>query len=265
MSEWLGLAGEAAAIWDTLAQFWDAYMGEAGNQFHQELVRPSVLRLLDWQAGEQVLEIGCGNGNFARQLAAAGATVLATDYSPTMLSLAQAYPTAPHLALTYQILDATDEAQIRALGHGRFAAAVANMVLMDIPLLEPLLQGLRWVLKGNGRFIFATVHPCFWTPDARRVVEQDEKEGHVTTRFGLNIAHYATPTPYKGLGIQHQPQPQYYFHRPLHTLFAACFRAGFVIDGLEEPTFAQGNPQTPFSWVNFREIPPILIVRLRSI
>ena len=63
---------ESRAIWDTNAAFWDDYMGDAGNDFHRELVAPAAARLLALQPGETVLEIACGAGLFARQMAQAG-------------------------------------------------------------------------------------------------------------------------------------------------------------------------------------------------
>ncbi len=61
-----------------------------------------------------------------------------------------------------------------------------------------------------------------------------------------------------------QPVPQVYFHRPLSVLLASCFRAGFALDGLEEPAFAPGEPaERPLAWANFPEIPPVLVGRLR--
>ena len=56
--------------------------------------------------------------------------------------------------------------------------------------------------------------------------------------------------------------PHWYFHRPLHELFGAFFRAGFVLDGLEEPALVtqNQNPHEP-SWSNLPGIPPILAAR----
>ena len=47
----------------------------------------------------------------------------------------------------------------------------------------------------------------------------------------------------------------------------ACFRAGMVLDGLEEPVFNHpldgSEPRRLLSWTNHREIPPALVARLR--
>lgn len=68
------------ASWDALARFWDEQM-EAGNTWQRTLIQPALERLLELRAGERVLEIACGNGEFARRMADQGAVVLATDFS----------------------------------------------------------------------------------------------------------------------------------------------------------------------------------------
>ncbi len=84
---------QVRAVWDTNAAHWDERMGE-GNTFHLQLVEPGMLELLELRRGERVLEIACGNGQFARKLASLGAHVLATDFSPNMIERAR----APHSA-----------------------------------------------------------------------------------------------------------------------------------------------------------------------
>ena len=64
--------------------------------------------------------------------------------------------------------------------------------------------------------------------------------------------------------MANSPSAQNYFHRPLHVLFAQAFAAGFVIDGLEEPTFARPTPgDRTLSWSQFGQLPPLLAARLR--
>ena len=82
------LVDETRRIWDTNAAFWDGRFGE-GNAFHKTLVEPTVDRLLALQPGEAVLEIGCGNGAYARHMAEQGARVLATDFSAIFLERAR--------------------------------------------------------------------------------------------------------------------------------------------------------------------------------
>jgi SAM-dependent methyltransferase len=181
-----------------------------------------------------------------------------------MLARAQAYPTEQADRITYQVLDATDEAQLLALGRNRFNAAVANMTLMDMVTIEPLLAALAQVLKPGGRFVFSIMHPCFQSRDMTKIAEQEERDGEFVTRYAVKVSSYIKPVTFTGVAIIGQPVLQHYFHRPLSLLFKSCFQAGFVLDGLEEPVFeAELDGRNPFSWTNLNEIPPVLVVRLR--
>ncbi len=67
-------------VWDRNAGFWDEQMGE-GNAFHKALIEPTQERLLNVDAGHRILDIACGNGQFARRLAQSGACVVGVDVS----------------------------------------------------------------------------------------------------------------------------------------------------------------------------------------
>ena len=89
-SDWPELAGEAQKRWNRNAAFWDDYMGEQSNDFHNLLVRPAMERLLAVEPGDRVLDIACGNGNFSRFLAGLGARVTSIDGSSGMIERARA-------------------------------------------------------------------------------------------------------------------------------------------------------------------------------
>jgi hypothetical protein len=74
---------------------------------------------------------------------------------------------------------------------------------------------------------------------------------------------YRTPAAKKTEGIRGQPEAQYVFHRPLQVLLSAGFRAGFVVDGLEEPCLPPAeSPRPGLRWTDMPEIPPVLIVKM---
>jgi 2-polyprenyl-3-methyl-5-hydroxy-6-metoxy-1,4-benzoquinol methylase len=256
------LNAEVRDTWNANAAFWDERMGE-GNDFHNQLIEPSQLRLLNPQAGDHVLDIACGNGQFARKLAQLGTRVLATDLSARLVEIAKAR--TDDEGIEYRVVDATDAAQLIALGEGRFDAAVCTMALMDMASIEPLATSLARLLKPGGRFVFSVCHPCFnSTNGLTKVVELEERDGAVTERRAIKIFEYATPHAYRGQAMLGQPVEQYYFHRPLHLLLAPFFGAGFVLDGLEEPVFnLPPRPDRPYALENFPEIPWALVCRLR--
>jgi 2-polyprenyl-3-methyl-5-hydroxy-6-metoxy-1,4-benzoquinol methylase len=255
---------EVREIWDRKAAFWDGYMKE-GNRHSKELVWPAQERLLGLSRGETVLEVACGNGNFARRMAKAGAKVVASDFSETFIDLARARTVEDADLIDYRVLDATDSGQLLALGEERFDAAVCTMALFDMSAIEPLVASLAKLLKRHGRFVFSIIHPCFESPKVAKVAETHESSrGGVLTTYSVKVTDYATPFVAKGTGVRGEPAAHWYFHRPLSMIFGACFEAGFVLDGIEEPVFRSSDRgNSPGSWSNYREIPPALVARMR--
>lgn len=255
---------KTAPVWDRLAAWWDDRIGD-GNEFQDYLIEPATERLLALKPGEQVLDVACGAGRFARRMAAQGATVTAIDHSEEFLKRARRRSQEHASRIQYLKLDATDARALLSLGEGRFDAAVCTMGLMDMSSITPLLSSLPRLLKPGGRFVFSVTHPVFNSGTARHVAEQYEEGGTVVTRSGIAVTDYAMPFAYQGVGIVGQPEPQHYFHRPISLLFKSCFEHGFALDGIEEPVFPEGfrsSSTNPLSFGHMRAIPPVLVARM---
>ena len=299
-SDWPELAGEAQKRWNRNAAFWDDYMGEQSNDFHNLLVRPAMERLLAVEPGDSVLDIACGNGNFSRFLAGLGARVTAIDGSSGMIERARARSegdsqgdsegpadgasgnepagdttgestgdfagnTAGDTAsrIDYRVIDVTDTKALEELGPETFDAVVSNMAVMDMAEVGPMFGAVHGLLKPGGVFVFSLTHPCFQAPYAVRYAEQVDQDGRMTRKVGIKIERYQTPQPYEGLAIVGQPVPSLIFHRPLSVLLTMCFEAGFVLDGIEERVFDDSmEADRELSWANFRETPPMMALRL---
>jgi SAM-dependent methyltransferase len=254
----------AAEIWEQKAAFWFDYMGPEGNAFYREVVAPAQLRLLQLRPGERVLDVACGGGQFARAMARLGAQVVACDVSPTFVERAQAQSASEGLPeIEFHVVDATDEAALIALG-GPFDAVVCAMAIMDLPVVEPLLRATFELLRPGGRFVVTVMHPAFFSTRARQVEEQFDTNGEVSVERAIKVTAYLDVPVEKGAGVPGEPQPHYYFHRPIARLLSTCFDAGFVLDGMEEPAFeGAGDANVAFAWRNYAQFPPVLVCRLR--
>ena len=220
---------ETRQAWDANAAFWDEKMAE-GTDFVNILQWPAILRLLDPQPGQHILDIATGNGLTARRLAALGAQVSAFDFSEELIKLAQAR-SAADLRITYYVLDATDEeAMLQTFSEGKFDSALCNMALFDMADIEPLFHVLPGLLKPGGAFVFSLTHPAFNNTSAVHVAEEMDVDGQIKAVYSQKVSRYMTPSQAHGAAMRGQPRPQIYFERPMQYYFNLGFKNGFVLD-----------------------------------
>lgn len=262
-SSFLTLNKENKNIWSKNADFWDQRMGDRGNEFHRILIEPTQDQLLGLKQGEWVLDIACGNGQYARHMLRQRVHIVAFDFSKKVIRRAKLRTKKFTRRIAFKVIDATKRKQLMILGKAKFDAAVCTMGLMDIADVRPLLSSLSALLKPDGRFVFSVMHPCFNSLGARQLLEVEERDNSIINHLSIKVFKYITPRAEKGVGIVGQPVGQYYFHRPLYVLLNTCFDAGFVLDRVEEPTFPRPlDKSKAWSWSQCSEIPPVLVVRM---
>jgi 2-polyprenyl-3-methyl-5-hydroxy-6-metoxy-1,4-benzoquinol methylase len=251
--------------WMRNALYWDERMGE-GNVYVRELIWPATYNLLQPSDGEYILDIACGNGLGARQLADAGARVLAFDFCQPLLERAIARSAGSQLEIEYRVIDATDLAAMVELGSTRFDAAVCSMALFDISDVRPIFTALRQLLKPGGRFVFTVLHPCFNGPRAARLIEEVVEGGQLRRRHAVRVEAYLQAACFPSLAITGQPEPHPFFHRSLQDLFGPAFQAGMMLDGLEERAFSAdlAGLDDPLSWRQLHDIPVVMAARFRN-
>ena len=103
--------------------------------------------LLDWlraEAGELILDLGCGTGELAARIAATGATVIGIDSDPTMIEAArQRLPDAE-----LRLADAHDFALDKPVD-----AVFSNAALHWMPAAVEVLGCVSDALREGGRFV----------------------------------------------------------------------------------------------------------------
>lgn len=122
-------------------QLWDAARYAATGRFVADLAG-GVVELLAPQAGEAILDLGCGDGALTEKIRATGAVVTGVDASPGMVAAARAR------GLT------VDEASGDALRYeGEFDAVFSNAALHWMPNAEAVIAAVWRALKPGGRFV----------------------------------------------------------------------------------------------------------------
>ncbi len=250
---------EVKSIWNTNAEFWDSRMGE-GNDFHKLLIEPTQLRLLNIRDGERILDVACGNGQFARKMAESGAVVTAVDFSDKLIAIAES---KGDFGIEYRVVDVTKESDLEKLERGPFDSIVCTMALMDIENIQVLTANLPKLLKSEGVFVFSVLHPCFNSGDITWLYERQDLSGVAERKYYVKVREYLVENSRLGVAMTGQPKPHCYFHRPVSTVLRCFFDRGFVLDAFEEPSFV-GADQSESVYRNvYRNIPPALVCRLR--
>jgi trans-aconitate methyltransferase len=122
---------------------WNAKLYDAKHDFVWKY-GSDVVSLLDPQAGERILDLGCGTGHLTAKIAESGAQVTGVDRSVEMVAAARsAYPN-----LKFEISDA------RNLPYREeFEAVFSNATLHWIHEPDLVLQGVWKALRAGGRFV----------------------------------------------------------------------------------------------------------------
>ncbi|MFC3560421.1 class I SAM-dependent methyltransferase [Pedobacter jamesrossensis] len=122
---------------------WDATLYDKQHHFVSDY-GADVLQWLAPKIGEHILDIGCGTGQLAAQIAESGATVLGTDASADMVNNAKtAYPN-----LKFEVVDGT-----KLPYQEDFNAIFSNATFHWIENQEALVEGLFKSLKTGGRLV----------------------------------------------------------------------------------------------------------------
>jgi SAM-dependent methyltransferase len=173
---WLGTLGterdRGKAMRRLLQVYDDAYAGvdlgaieyDGGVHAKHRLTRYHDFFVERVRAGERVLDVGCGKGELAYDIAErSGATVVAIDASPWMLEFARAH--FAHPRVTYVQADAVDYVPDEPV-----QVAVLSNVLEHIERRVDLLRALRERAGAERLLVRVPVLDRDWTVPLRREV-----------------------------------------------------------------------------------------------
>jgi SAM-dependent methyltransferase len=263
-----GAAGAADldTSWEPVADWYDELLSRRGSDHYRDVILPGTLRLLETQRGSRVLDLACGQGVLARQLAAAGAQVVGIDASVRMIEVARRRTRSA--AVEYRVGDA------RALDPerlGAFDSIACVMALANIEPLEPMLRMCGRLLRPGGRWVAVLPHPAFRAP--RQTSWGWDRAADGGPLQYRRIDGYLSPAQVRivanpgGVARGGPAIETWTFHRPLQSYLRGLAAAGLWLDALEEwPSLrtSQG-PRARAENRARREIPLFLALRARRV
>lgn len=145
------------AYWDDRARRWGplaaGYRNAAMYQYEERLRWHAFMRRCRPQAGQRVLDLGCGPGRWSARLAELGCAVTAADISPEMLALAPTRDGINYVQGAAQDLELPDES---------FDLIVSVTVLQHITRaddFERALDNVARMLARSGRLAMIEFAP----------------------------------------------------------------------------------------------------------
>jgi 2-polyprenyl-3-methyl-5-hydroxy-6-metoxy-1,4-benzoquinol methylase len=231
-------ARETRAAWDRAIDSWEDFQ-EQGKDFSRDDVHgPALLRAIGPLRGLDVLDLGCGQGRFTRELARRGARVVAVDWSRGMIAAARRHERIRPLGIRYLRADARTVR--RRWKPASFDLVVGCMSFMDMPDLPRVLRAARTLVRPDGRLVFSVSHPMAtaaigWAEPEKRRREAMVVGDYFRARVGV--------TPWRMRRLK-WPFDTIFWHRTLESWFALLDRSGFEIVGLREPRATAAQVRT---------------------
>lgn len=243
--------------WGGVADWYDTYLENTKGSFQEAVIAPNLIRVVAPRKNLRLLDIGCGQGYFARKFAASGATVVGADIAPELIANAQKH--AP--SLTFHIAPA------HKLGFAKdasFDVATIVLALQNMANMAEVFSEANRVLTRGGRLILVLNHPVFRNPKHTHW-GFDQK---TNTQY-RRIDTYLSPTkeriamhPGKNSG-----EETLSYHHSLQDIFKTLSKTGFAVTKLEEwisHRKSMPGPRQKAEDTARKEIPMFMLLELRK-
>jgi ubiquinone/menaquinone biosynthesis C-methylase UbiE len=210
--------------WEKVAGWYDGLLSGEGT-YQKELILPNLLRLMDIRKGETILDLGCGQGFFAREFAKTGARVIGVDASRALINIARKHSPS-EIEFTAASADS-----LGFIKEENVDKAVIVLALQNMTNVAGVLRECSNVLKNVGTIYIVLNHPAFRVPKASSWGwdERAQIQYRRIDRYLSEIKVEIDMHPGEKGG-----ERTISFHRPLQSYFKALGKAGFSVVALEE-------------------------------
>lgn len=232
-------------LWDTHAQWWiDGFTGGVDPEYEEQIIPLATEELKGFHT---ILDVGCGDGQIARALAAQGSQVLGIDPTQLHINVARERGGGPeyHIGSASQ-LPVPDESQ---------DAVVACLVFEHIDDVDTAISEVARVLRSGGQFSFFLNHPLLQTPGSGWIDDfiMDPPEQY------WRIGPYLVETE----SIEEVEKDVFirFIHRPLSRYVNALLSHGLVLQRMYEPSPPAGFLARAPEYALAHTVPRLLYLR----
>lgn len=213
--------------WQPVSEWYNQSVNKDGNYYHQHVVLPNSLRLLDLEKTPHasVLDLACGQGVLERAIPK-HLQYCGVDLAPNLITYAKKNKASQ--AHDFYIGDVSKKLSI---AKQKFTHATCILAIQNIRESANMIRNAAEFLISEGHFLIVMNHPCFRIP-RQSSWGTDETKKTQYRRIDRYMSELEVPiTANPG---QHSSQVTWSFHRPLSSYVTQLAAAGFVIESLEE-------------------------------
>lgn len=240
-------------------KWYSRLVGEKGHYYQQRLIFPKSLGLLEIKKDASILDIGCGEGVFARYLPKE-ISYLGVDNSQFLINEAK----RKDENINHQFVVASAEKPL-PIEKNDFSHAVAILSLQNMRNPEKAIFQASKHLKIGGRFLIVLNHPCFRIPrQSGWGINESNKMQYRWINKYLSFLEIPIDT---APGRKSGPPIAWSFHYPINKYSLFLNQAGFLIEKIEE-WFSDKESQGKTAKMENRsraEIPLFLAILCRKV
>ncbi len=232
-------------LWDEHAQWWiDGFTDGVDPEYVEQII---PLALEELVGRDVVLDVGCGDGQIARALAAQGSKVLGIDPTKLHIDIATKRGGGP----VYKLGSA---AQLPVPDNSQ-DAVVACLVFEHIDEVDRAIAEVARVLKPGGQFSFFLNHPLLQTPGSGWIDDFILDPPEQYWRIGAYLVETET--------IEEVEKDVFirFIHRPLSRYINALISNGLMIERMLEPSPPQGFLDRAPEYALAHTVPRLLYLR----
>lgn len=217
--------------WQPVSSWYNKSVGSQGHYYHQNVVLPKVLKLLQLTPESSLLDLACGQGVLERQIPD---TCIYTgiDISPELIKNAIAQ-SKHKTAKNHRFLVGDATKKLPLAKTDTFTHATIILALQNIEQPQVAISNLSQHLQSNGTAVIVINHPHFRIPrhTSWGIDESNKLQYRRVNRYMSNLKIPITAHP-----GQKNSSVTWSFHEPLQNYVSYITNAGLVLTGLEEWT-----------------------------
>jgi SAM-dependent methyltransferase len=233
--------------WDAHAAWWQQQFTGGADVEYEEQIIPLVVGHL--RGAQRILDVGCGEGQVARRLAAEGARVVGIDPAAAQIGAAQSRGDGPHYARAR-----AEQLPFRA---GAFDTVVVCLAFEHVHDLVGAITEITRVLVPRGRLLLLVGHPLLQAPGSGWIDDKILDERY--WRIGEYLRE-RTVIDEVAPGVAFE-----FIHRPIHRYVNALAAAGLLIEGMDEPAPPQSLLDRLWGYPEADTIPRFMALRARRV